>query len=145
MFCICCRAVCECAMATTTSTRRLKSPRCALSIRDTLQAILKLADLADSETRAARIMSLEVRIAQAHAPDADAADVFKQNNPWKRADFGVEAPCMDWGRPAVAISVTAAVSAAASCSSWHPIRRADGMRSCYTPSPTIREPTPTPV
>lgn len=31
-----------------------------------------------------------------HAPDADAADVFKQNNPWKRADFGVKAPGMDW-------------------------------------------------
>ena len=28
-------------------------------------------------------------MAQAFAPDADAADVFKQNNPWKRADFGV--------------------------------------------------------
>ena len=27
---------------------------------------------------------------------ADAADVFKQNNPWKRADFGVKAPGMDW-------------------------------------------------
>jgi putative endopeptidase len=62
-----------------------------------IAAILKLADLADSETRAARIMSLEIRIAQAHAPDADAADVFKQNNPWKRADFGVKTPGMDWG------------------------------------------------
>jgi len=62
-----------------------------------IAAILKLADLADSETRAARIMSLEIRIAQAHAPDADAADVFKQNNPWKPADFGVKAPGMDWG------------------------------------------------
>jgi putative endopeptidase len=62
-----------------------------------IAAILKLADLADSETRAARIMSLEIRIAQAHAPDADAADVFKQNNPWKRGDFGVKAPGMDWG------------------------------------------------
>ena len=27
---------------------------------------------------------------------ADAADVFKQNNPWKRADFRVKAPGMDW-------------------------------------------------
>ncbi len=59
-------------------------------------AILKLADIADSETKAARILSLEIRIAQAHAPDADAADVFKQNNPWKRADFSVKAPGMDW-------------------------------------------------
>jgi predicted metalloendopeptidase len=36
-------------------------------------------------------------MAQAHAPDADGADVFKQNNSWKRADFNVKAPGMDWG------------------------------------------------
>ena len=35
-------------------------------------------------------------MARSHAPDADAADVFKQNNPWKRADFSVKAPGMDW-------------------------------------------------
>ena len=62
-----------------------------------IAAILKLAGIADSETKAARILSLEIRIAQAHAPDADAADVFKQNNPWKRADFSIKAPGMDWG------------------------------------------------
>ena len=61
-----------------------------------IAAILKLAGVADSETRAARVLSLEIRIAQAFAPDADAADVFKQNNPWKRADFSVRAPGMDW-------------------------------------------------
>jgi predicted metalloendopeptidase len=62
-----------------------------------IAAILKLAGITDLEAQAARILSLEIRIAQAHAPDADAADVFKQNNPWKRADFGVKAPGMDWG------------------------------------------------
>ena len=46
-----------------------------------IAAILKLLNVAHAETKAARILSLEVRIAQAHAPDADAADVFKQNNP----------------------------------------------------------------
>jgi putative endopeptidase len=61
-----------------------------------IAAILKLADVADSETKAARILSLEIRMAQAHAPDADAADVFKQNNTWKHANFGVKAPGMDW-------------------------------------------------
>jgi len=61
-----------------------------------IAAILKLAGVADSETKAARILTLEVRIAQAHAPDSDAADVFKQNNPWKRADFDAKAPGMDW-------------------------------------------------
>jgi putative endopeptidase len=61
-----------------------------------IAAILKMAGVADSETKAARILALEIRMAQAQAPDSDAADVFKQNNPWKRADFGVKAPGMDW-------------------------------------------------
>ena len=61
-----------------------------------IAAVLKLAGVADAESKAARVLSLEIRIAQAFAPDADAADVFKQNNPWKRGDFGVKAPGMDW-------------------------------------------------
>jgi len=61
-----------------------------------IAAILKLAGLADSESRAARILALEIRMAEAHAADSDAADVFKQNNPWKRADFSAKAPGMDW-------------------------------------------------
>jgi putative endopeptidase len=61
-----------------------------------IAAILVLADIPAPETKAARILSLESRIAQAHAPDADAADVFKQNNPWKRSDFDRKAPGMDW-------------------------------------------------
>jgi putative endopeptidase len=62
-----------------------------------IAAILKLAGVADSETKAARILTLEIQIAQSHAPDSDAADVFKQNNPWKRAEFNAKAPGMDWG------------------------------------------------
>ena len=46
-----------------------------------IATVLKLAGIADSEARAARILSLEIRMAKAFAPDADAADVFKQNNP----------------------------------------------------------------
>jgi putative endopeptidase len=61
-----------------------------------IAAILKLAGVADAESKAAGILSLEIRMAKSHAPDADAADVFKQNNPWKRADFGAKAPGMDW-------------------------------------------------
>jgi len=41
-------------------------------------------------------LSLEIKIAQAFAPDSDAAEVFKQNNPWKRADFDTKAPGLDW-------------------------------------------------
>src|SRR5205814_2061390 len=61
-----------------------------------IAAILKLAGVQESETRAARILALEIQIARSHAPDGDAADVFKQDNPWKRADFPVKAPGMDW-------------------------------------------------
>jgi putative endopeptidase len=61
-----------------------------------IAAVLKLAGIADPESKAARILALEIQIAQSHAPDSDAADVFKQNNPWKRADFSVKAPGMDW-------------------------------------------------
>jgi predicted metalloendopeptidase len=59
-------------------------------------AILTLAGVANADNKAAQVLSLEIRIAQAHAPDADAADVFKQNNPWKRDDFAIKAPGMDW-------------------------------------------------
>jgi putative endopeptidase len=61
-----------------------------------IAAILKLAGIADADTKAAGILSLEIRITQSHAPDSDAADVFKQNNPWKRTEFSVKAPGMDW-------------------------------------------------
>jgi predicted metalloendopeptidase len=61
-----------------------------------MAAILKLAGVADWDAKAARILSLEIRIAQSHAPDSDAADVFKQNNPWKRSEFAVKAPGINW-------------------------------------------------
>lgn len=61
-----------------------------------IAAILRLAGAADSENKAERVLSLEIRLAQSHAPDSDAADVFKQNNPWKRAEFAIKAPGMDW-------------------------------------------------
>jgi putative endopeptidase len=61
-----------------------------------IAAILKLAGVPEFEVRAAGILALETRIAHAHAPDSDAADVFKQDNPWKRSDFPIKAPGMDW-------------------------------------------------
>jgi predicted metalloendopeptidase len=61
-----------------------------------IQKLLKIAGEADPENNAAEILSLEIKIAQAFAPDSDAAEVFKQNNPWKRADFDTKAPGLDW-------------------------------------------------
>ena len=45
-----------------------------------IASVLKLAWFADSDPRAARILSLEAHMAGTFAPDSDAADVFKQNN-----------------------------------------------------------------
>ncbi len=61
-----------------------------------IAAMLKLAGITDADQRAARVLALETKIAQAFAPDADAAEVSRQNNPWKRGDFAVKAPGMDW-------------------------------------------------
>jgi putative endopeptidase len=61
-----------------------------------IAAVLKLAGVADSDAAAARVLALEVELARSHAPDSDAADVFKQNNPWKRGDFDSKAPGIDW-------------------------------------------------
>ena len=61
-----------------------------------IEAVLRLTGAAEPENKAARTLSLEIRIAQAFAPDSDAADVFKQNNPWTRADFDTKAPGLDW-------------------------------------------------
>jgi putative endopeptidase len=123
-------------MATTTSTRSPKMSALRAPYQGHIAAILKLADLADSETRAARIMSLEITIAQAHAPDADAADVFKQNNPWKRADFGVKAPGMDWGAYFTAAGIAGQPefivwqpSAVTGTSPWSAVRTSTGGRT----------------
>lgn len=61
-----------------------------------IAAMLKLAGVADADAKAAKVLALETMIARAFAPDEDAADVFKQNNPWARGEFGVRAPGMDW-------------------------------------------------
>lgn len=61
-----------------------------------LTAMLKLASIADSEEKAARIFGLERRIAMAHASLVDSQDVRKSNNHWKRQDFTSRAPGLDW-------------------------------------------------
>lgn len=61
-----------------------------------IAAMLKLVGVSDAEAKAAKILALEIRIAQTHASDSDAVDAFKQNNSWKRADFASKAPGMDW-------------------------------------------------
>jgi putative endopeptidase len=60
--------------------------------------ILKLAGFPNPDARAAKIVALEAKIAQAHASLEESEDSAKANNPWKRADFDKKAPGLDWGR-----------------------------------------------
>ena len=61
-----------------------------------IAAMLKLAGFADVDARAARIFALEHAIAQTHWSLADNQEIAKANNPWKRSDFPVKAPGLDW-------------------------------------------------
>jgi putative endopeptidase len=58
--------------------------------------LLKLAGVADADAKAAKIVDLETKIAQAQVSREDSEDVHKANNPWVRADFASKAPGMDW-------------------------------------------------
>ena len=75
------------------------SPRMA-GIRKKYQAhiaaVLKLAGVAKSEARAARIYDLEQRLAKTHAPRVDSEDVLKGNNHWSRKELETRAPGLDW-------------------------------------------------
>lgn len=58
--------------------------------------VLKLANIADPEAKAARIYELEHLIAQTHGTREDSANVAKANNPWKPSEFSQKAPGLDW-------------------------------------------------
>jgi predicted metalloendopeptidase len=58
--------------------------------------MLQQLGLTDPQARAERILALETALAKSHATDADTADAFKANNPWRRSDFDAKAPGMDW-------------------------------------------------
>ena len=77
-----------------------ESPRMA-SLRTKYQAhvaaMLKLAGVANAEAKAAAILQLEIRIAQAHWNREDSGEVLKGNNRWTRTDFNIKAPGLDWG------------------------------------------------
>lgn len=81
-----------------------------------IAAMLKLEGVADPDAKAAQILALETKMAHAFAPDSDAADVFKQNNLWKRADFDAKAPGMDWN----AYFKAAGMASQASFIVWQP-------------------------
>lgn len=61
-----------------------------------IAAVLNTARIPDAERKAAGIFELETRIAKVHWSRADSEEVHKANNPWKREDFVVKAPGLDW-------------------------------------------------
>jgi putative endopeptidase len=61
-----------------------------------ISAMLKLAGIADTDSRATRIVELEHAIAQTHRSLADNEDIHKANNTWTQADFSAKAPGLDW-------------------------------------------------
>jgi endothelin-converting enzyme/putative endopeptidase len=61
-----------------------------------IAAMLKLAGFTEPEERAARVFELERKLAQAHVPREESADMQKANNQWRDRDFAARAPGLDW-------------------------------------------------
>jgi putative endopeptidase len=61
-----------------------------------VSAMLTLAGVDDADARAATIVQLETRIAQAHWSREESGDVLKGNNHWAASDFATRAPGLDW-------------------------------------------------
>jgi putative endopeptidase len=61
-----------------------------------IEAVFRLAGMAEGAARAERVLALETKMAQVHVPRAEAEDVKKGNNPWKRAELAARAPGLDW-------------------------------------------------
>lgn len=61
-----------------------------------IAAMLKLANIADADAKAASIMQLETKIAEVHWTREQSGDVSRGNNHWSRKDFSTKAPGLDW-------------------------------------------------
>ncbi|MDE2408643.1 MAG: M13 family metallopeptidase, partial [Xanthomonadaceae bacterium] len=61
-----------------------------------IAALLKQAGQTDPGKQAQAIFDLEMKIAKAQASVVDTQDIHKANNPWPLADFGKQAPGIDW-------------------------------------------------
>jgi len=59
-------------------------------------ALLKQANIADADAKAAKILALETKIAQVQESLIDSEDPHKANNVWNTTDFTKKAPGLDW-------------------------------------------------
>jgi putative endopeptidase len=64
--------------------------------RKHVEAMLRLAGIADPAAKADAIVGLEHRIAAAHWSREQSGDVSKGNNHWPRGAFAAKAPGLDW-------------------------------------------------
>jgi putative endopeptidase len=75
------------------------SPRMAEN-RDKYRAhvasLLRLAGATDPDGKAARVLELERKIAEAHVPRLETENVLKGNNHWTRGELGTRARGLDW-------------------------------------------------
>jgi putative endopeptidase len=76
------------------SAPRMETIRAAY--RGHVEAVLAKAGLGSAPERAARVVALERRIAEAHASRDDTDDVQKGNTHWPRERFDTAAPGLDW-------------------------------------------------
>ena len=81
-----------------------------------IEAVLKLAGLADAHAAAGRVYALEMRIAAVHATRTETVDVARGNNHWRRADFDSRAPGLDWTK----FFAAAGLGAQQEFVVWHP-------------------------
>ena len=81
-----------------------------------VEAVLTLAGIKDAKSRAARVLALETKIAQAHATRLESQEVKNANNPWPRAEWARRAPGLDWAR----FFAAAGLGAQPVVFAWHP-------------------------
>ncbi len=81
-----------------------------------IAAVLKLADIADPDPTAAKIMDLETKIATAHQPRSDSENVKNGTTHWTRAELDTKAPGLDWG----ALLAAAQLDKVEVFDVWHP-------------------------
>jgi putative endopeptidase len=79
-------------------------------------AMLKLANVADADAKAAKVVDLETKIAETHATREETEDVLKGNNHWTKAQLLARAPGLDWN----AFLAAAELDKQAGFVVWHP-------------------------
>ncbi len=78
--------------------------------------MLTLANIAEAEAKAIKIVELETRIAKVHATRTESDDVKSGTTHWSRAEFDTKAPGLDWG----ALFDGAQLAKQPTFALWHP-------------------------